>query len=85
MEIRLQRKELEIVFSIANHTDDNELDISQIWTPYYVGERSRDKKISGTGLGLAIVDKICKRLDYSNDCILSGHRMKFVVSMPIKE
>ena len=73
-----------ILFFIQNDTDNDSLDIEKIWTPYYVGEKSRNKKLSGTGLGLSIVKKICETQGYSIDCIFKNNKIEFKVLLPIQ-
>lgn len=83
IDIKLYQTESEIRFSIANETDNKELDLTKIWTPYYVGEQSRNKKLSGTGLGLTIVSKICERLNYSILCSLDNNLITFFLTIPL--
>ena len=82
IDMTLGRDEREISFSITNETNNRELDLSRIWSPYYVGEQSRNKKLSGTGLGLTIVEKICSKLRYSIKCTMNGGSITFTFIMP---
>lgn len=82
--LELYAQENHILFSIQNDTDNASLDIERIWTPYYVGEKSRNKKLSGTGLGLSIVKKICETQGYSIDCSLKNNKIEFKVILPIQ-
>ena len=47
-----------------------DLDISQIWNPFYVGEESRSKHLSGTGLGLTMVRRCAERMGCQVSCRL---------------
>lgn len=76
--IKLFQQNDKIMFSISNMTDHTSLDIEKIWDPYYVGEESRNKKLSGTGLGLSIVKKICETQNYDISCSLKDRQITFV-------
>ncbi len=80
--IELLKKEKQVIFIISNETDNQSLDVSKIWNPYYVGEKSRNKNLSGTGLGLSIVRKICETQHYLIDCSLCDNNMVFTVVIP---
>lgn len=80
--IELLRREKQIVFIVSNETDNQSLDVSKIWNPYYVGEKSRNKNLSGTGLGLSIVQKICETQHYLADCSLCDRNIVFTVAIP---
>lgn len=82
--LRLYEQKNYILFSIQNDTDNDLLDIEKIWTPYYVGEKSRNKKLSGTGLGLSIVKKICETQGYSIHCSFENNKIEFKVLLPIQ-
>lgn len=82
IDINLFRQKNQIIFTITNETENNRLDVNKIWTPYYVGEQSRNKKMSGTGLGLSIVHKICLTQSYAVRCDLQGNKIIFTVSLP---
>lgn len=81
--INLFRQKNEIIFTILNETENDQLNLEKIWTPYYVGEQSRNKKLSGTGLGLSIVHKICETQHYLVQCSLQDNKIIFTVLMPI--
>ena len=55
-------------FSISNEFQNEDLDMEQIWEPFYVGEPSRNKSLSGTGLGLSIVREIVGQCGYQVRC-----------------
>ena len=82
--LELYEQKNNILFFIQNDTDNDSLDIEKIWTPYYVGEKSRNKKLSGTGLGLSIVKKTCETQGYSIDCIFKNNKIEFKVLLPIQ-
>ena len=77
--IELFKQKDMITFTITNETDNKMLDKEKIWTPYYVGEESRNKKMSGTGLGLSIVKKICDLENYSIRCLQEEGKIIFTV------
>lgn len=83
IDVALWTEKNQILFTIKNETENHLLDIEKIWMPYYVGEESRNKKMSGTGLGLAIVYKICNIHHYSVQCLKNENEITFTVSMPI--
>lgn len=85
IDFSLRKTESGIRFTVSNETDHTDLDLSQIWTPYYVGESSRSKNLSGTGLGLAIVDKICETLQYSIQCSLHDGWITFTLTIPFTD
>lgn len=82
--MELFEKQNQIIFKITNETDNQSLDISKIWEPYYVGEKSRNKNLSGTGLGLSIVKKICETQFYEVECTRDGKNIIFTVIIPCK-
>lgn len=79
--IELFKQKDTIIFTIINEIDNKMLDKEKIWTPYYVGEESRNKKMSGTGLGLSIVKKICDIENYSIRCVQEERKIIFMVTM----
>lgn len=81
--LKLYKQENHILFFIQNDTDNDSLDIAKIWTPYYVGEKSRNKKLSGTGLGLSVVKKICETQGYSIDCSFINNKIEFKVKISV--
>lgn len=66
-------------FRIANEFQNEDLDIGQIWEPFYVGEASRNKALSGTGLGLPIAKKIAGQFGYPIRCIQENSVITFEV------
>lgn len=81
IDISLSAELGETVFSITNDTDNDSLDLSKVWNAYYVGEQSRNKKLSGTGLGLAIVRKICDKMKYSMVCSRMKNKITFMLTI----
>lgn len=80
---KLCRQNNDILFSIQNDTDNDSLDLDKIWISYYVGEKSRNKKLSGTGLGLSVVKKICETQGYSIDCSFINNKIEFKVKISV--
>lgn len=81
--LELYKANNQITFLTKNDISNDTLDLSKIWTPYYVGEQSRNKKLSGTGLGLSIVNKICETQHYTITCSLEMKKITFTVTIPI--
>lgn len=77
--ICLQPYEAGYQFQITNHTSNEELDLNQIWKPFYVGETSRNKALSGTGLGLAIVKKSIEKLGYEITSYKEDNQITFEI------
>lgn len=80
--VSLTRQDSTYLFRISNYTDNAELDCSQIWQPFWVGEKSRNKERSGTGLGLSIVKKIADQFHCTVSCSLNGRELSFQVFFP---
>lgn len=76
--IRLQSCEKGYLFEIENEAE-GQIDFSQLWEPFYVGEKSRNKGLSGTGLGLAIVQKSGERMGYLVDGWMEESKITFQV------
>lgn len=59
IDVCLLKDSQEVFLSVSNGSKDiNKEDIDNIWKPFYVLEKSRNKDLSGTGLGLSIVKEI---------------------------
>lgn len=82
--LQLRKQKNRILFFIQNDTDNISLDLEKIWVPYYVGEESRNKKLSGTGLGLSIVKKICETQGYTIRCSVENSKIEFKLIIPIE-
>lgn len=79
IDIRLYEEGNKYIFEITNEIASPNIDLKQIWMPFYVGEESRNKSLSGTGLGLSIVQAVVKKLGYECKCSLSESRICFQV------
>lgn len=82
IEASLQKSDDQIIFTISNECDNEALDISQIWNPYYVGEKSRNKHLSGSGLGLSIVKRLVVKLGYDITCVYESPMITFQIEIP---
>lgn len=76
IKVALQSSNDNIIFTISNECRNESLDIRQIWNPYYVGEKSRNKHLSGSGLGLSIVKRLAEKLKYDISCTYTLSRSK---------
>ena len=85
VEVKLVRQSHSYFFCITNETDTENLNLSLIWHPFYVGDSSRNKGLSGTGLGLAIVKKIADQFHYPVTCSWDGHRISFEIVFPSEQ
>lgn len=62
VEVEIIKEDNKTIFSIKNGIEESsEEKLENIWTPFYVLEKSRSKELSGTGLGLSIVEKILEK------------------------
>ena len=62
IEISILRDKNNIKFKIKNGIEKSSEDLLEnIWNPFYVIEKSRNKELSGTGLGLSIVRKLLEK------------------------
>lgn len=82
VKVKLYRLEEKNTFQILNKTENVDLDINNIWKPFYVGESSRNKELSGTGLGLSIVKKVAEQFYYNVSCVLKDNEICFEVDFP---
>lgn len=85
VKVELYKLKSNCIFRISNSIDNTDLDIGNIWQPFYVGESSRNRELSGTGLGLSIVKKIAEQFDYNVSCVLKDREISFKVVFPINE
>ncbi|MGX7025230.1 sensor histidine kinase [Vagococcus hydrophili] len=85
LKVTLEKIDEVIFFEISNQFDNEGLDLTQIWEPYYVGEKSRSKELSGTGLGLYHVKKMVDKLDLLIDVTVIDHEIIFKLSMRNEE
>lgn len=59
IDIRIEQYNNKVKLFISNGINKESIkSINEIWRPFYVGEKSRNKNLSGTGLGLSIVQSI---------------------------
>lgn len=73
IEISFKQSKKHILFLIKNGISEcAKSEINNVWTPFYVFEKSRNKNLSGTGLGLPIIKSI-----------LENHKLEF--GLDIKE
>lgn len=76
--LKLYKNESECVFISQNHINDEaQIDINQIWEPFYVAEKSRNKNMSGTGLGLSIVKNVCEKYKIVYSCDIRNNIISF--------
>jgi len=76
--IRLAESSGDVVYQIENKLNPKtELDLSQIWQPFYVAEKSRNKSLSGTGLGLSIVKALCEQYNIGYNCEVTEDKIRF--------
>lgn len=71
----------EIKFTIANGINKYNMDeFENIWSPFYVLEKSRSKELSGTGLGLAIVRSILNNHSFDYGFNIENDKIEFFVT-----
>lgn len=63
-------------FEIKNLTSISEAELNNLWTPFYMANKSREKKL-GTGLGLSIVSELLKKQNYSYGSNLNNGYISF--------
>lgn len=80
LEINLQKG----VLSFKNGIKKPYEDVENLWEPFFVGEKSRDKKSSGTGLGLSIVKEIIKTHGYFCKIEQNEKTIEFIIDFRIK-
>lgn len=81
IKIYLKKNENNIFFKIINTIDfENKIEIERVWEPFYVGETSRNKKLSGTGLGLSIVSAISQKHGIDYGCLIQGKEIVFYIN-----
>ncbi|MEG2786978.1 MAG: HAMP domain-containing sensor histidine kinase [Romboutsia sp.] len=77
--ISLNRKE-KIYLYISNKVIDmSEYDLLNIWNPFYVLEKSRNKRLSGTGLGLSLVKEILEAHNFEYGVELHDEKIRFFI------
>lgn len=86
VEVFLLKNE-EIFLSIKNGASNiNKDEIDNLFKPFYVLEKSRNKELSGTGLGLSIVKEILDAHNFKYGIDLNDNQIKFfvVINIPIQ-
>lgn len=79
IEVELEEDENSIRLKTRNGTDKNIDKLEDIWKPFYVLERSRNKNLSGTGIGLSIVDEILKKHGFKRDVKVDEGEIEFTI------
>lgn len=82
VKVSLNKKEASDRFrlSVRNTVRNPEqMDLTQLWEPFYVAEESRNKDLSGTGLGLSIVKAAAERCGFICRCEMVGNEIVFTV------
>lgn len=80
IDLFLHRDEKEIFFSIRNGINNiNKDELENLWKPFYVLEKSRNKELSGTGLGLSIVKEILETHKYEYGVDLNDDKIEFYI------
>lgn len=78
--VTLARQEAGVLFAVENAVDSTALpDPQQVWDPFYVGERSRNKALSGTGLGLSMVQAVAEQYGCTTGCTVENGRFRIWV------
>ncbi|MBO7744652.1 HAMP domain-containing histidine kinase [Paenibacillus sp. MWE-103] len=73
-----------VYFRVANDTDaPADAEWARAWEPFYVMERSRNKKLSGTGLGLSIARAVLERHGAAFGASARDGRVTFAFSLPV--
>lgn len=81
--ILLEKNKEGIYFAMTNAINpDIKLSDTQLWQPFYVGEKSRNKGLSGTGLGLAIVKSLLEKHKLEYGCKLEEKEITFYILFP---
>lgn len=80
IEISIFKENDKVNFTIKNGLERYGVDdLENIWTPFYVLEKSRSKELSGTGLGLSIVKKILEKHEFNFGFRLSNEEIEFYI------
>ncbi|MBN1041761.1 HAMP domain-containing histidine kinase [Clostridium botulinum] len=81
IEIKLLETLGKVEFFISNGIEDREkYNLNEIWQPFCVLEKSRNKNISGTGLGLSIIKSILEKYNFDFGFNLKGDSIEFYVT-----
>lgn len=80
IKITLSKSRNHSCFQITNRLEEGvKLEISRLWEPFYVGEKSRNKNMSGTGLGLSIVQAAAQKNKFGYDCTVKDSLITFTI------
>lgn len=80
IEISMFKENNKIRFSIANGIEESSIEnLENIWIPFYVLEKSRNKELSGTGLGLPIVKSILKNHNFDFGFKVKDNNIEFYI------
>ncbi len=80
IDICLLKDSQEVFLSVSNGSKYiNKEDIDNIWKPFYVLEKSRNKDLSGTGLGLSIVKEILEAHNVSYGVEVYDKKIEFFI------
>ena len=83
--VSLHKAENCVILRVENRVNDpRQIDLQQIWEPFVVAEKSRNKAVSGTGLGLAIVKAAAVQSGFRCECGLENDRIIFTVEFPLQ-
>lgn len=78
--VLLKKEDTNIKLVISNGIKSESIkSIKEIWSPFYVGEKSRNKNLSGTGLGLSIVESILKKHNYNYGIDIINNKIEFYI------
>ena len=80
VEVEIVKEDNKTMFSIKNGLEESSKeDLENIWTPFYVLEKSRSKELSGTGLGLSIVKKILEKHNLDFGFNVKQNKIEFYI------
>ncbi|MBW9146505.1 HAMP domain-containing histidine kinase [Clostridium sp. CM027] len=80
VEVEIVKEDNKTMFSIKNGLEESSKeDLENIWTPFYVLEKSRSKELSGTGLGLSIVKKILEKHNLDFGFNVKQNKIEFCI------
>lgn len=78
--VHLKQEEKDIKLIVANGIKKEHIrNVDELWTPFYVAEKSRNKNLSGTGLGLSIVQNILQRHELKFDFEVINEKIVFYI------
>lgn len=77
--VEIEEQRNQITFKIRNGISISIKNLDDIWKPFYVIDKSRNKDLSGTGLGLSIVDEILKKHRFEHSVQLIKEDIEFYI------